>query len=307
MQLSFLSLQLIRNTGTKFQIYLSSTRWICNLQLWFFLLLFLSNLSRKLKSVQKQIWFIIFAEFSRFSCLCDAGLIVSICHKWRKTQEFWMAGSSGMQTVEFWAPPLGSLHSINLQFDFSDFRKVFAPKIWLCFSWCFSWSYMANKGHIFGVIYFFRYLELVHSLWHMAHFKKHWVYLMILFSWMIGFGYTLPAGITMNKVCFQQQNYVARIIPNFWEEIVTNTRNMSIKTINKRSFTQIWFVLRWLVKHVWDMCGQVRRCKESWDLYNLPLSFFCLWQLLFFPTFPSSTCFLRGSPMTNSHLDKKST
>ncbi len=44
-------------------------------------------------------------------------------------------------------------------------------------------------------------MELVHPLWHMTHFRKYWVYLMILFSWILGCGYTLSVTVIINKVC----------------------------------------------------------------------------------------------------------
>lgn len=47
---------------------------------------------------------------------------------------------------------------------------------------------------------FDRYLELVHPMWHMTHFKKYWIYLMFLFSWLLGFGYNITVNVFINKV-----------------------------------------------------------------------------------------------------------
>ncbi len=93
---------------------------------------------------------------------------------------------------------MGSFCLINLQLNLSHGRKVSAPtqpfdgKRELCGK---------TGGNQISHVLFDRYLELVHPMWHMKHFRKCWVYLMILFSWTFGYGYHISTSIFINNVC----------------------------------------------------------------------------------------------------------
>ena len=89
-------------------------------------------------------------------------------------------------------------NSQSVHFLFEIFRMLSSYLKELYFSNAPHWDLLYFFEVFF--LYIYRYLELVHPIWHRAHFKIWWIYVSFVLTWLLGCGLMAVHIIPTTKV-----------------------------------------------------------------------------------------------------------
>ena len=91
-----------------------------------------------------------------------------------------------------------------------------------------------------------RYLELVHPIWHRAHFKKNWIYISCITTWVFGITLKLVHHIPTSKVIKQKRSlyHTIKMFLNYYAPFVSTSKIMHltkafIKSYNEKAMPSI--------------------------------------------------------------------
>ncbi len=170
-----------------------------------------------------------FSELNR-SCLCYIFVTFAHCQRLLHGEQWRLAWRNRMQALEFWGFYLGILHHINVESLVNDSRKVNV--------FCLHFLHWFLTCWIHQELFFSRYIEIVHTIWHKTHFKISWIYKMMIASWVGGYVHGFFYTVVPNKVSL------------FWPLF---TRESVKKSSDVYFHWFLFFAGYWAFLHFWNL------------------------------------------------------